>query len=109
MKSALLVETKARELVERTQWRAERTIPRSARPRAAESECEEPADLFGHAPMRRQLAARHRDETVRVPEDRVIPGNVRIRFLRSAFATAGTHASVRPHAVGTSQTVVRHR
>src|SRR5881397_874831 len=60
MKSGLLVETKARELVERTQWRAERTIPCGARPRAAESECEEPADLFGHAPMRRQLAARHR-------------------------------------------------
>src|SRR5881397_3684972 len=48
MKSGLLVETKARELVERTERRAERTIPCGARPRAAESECEEPADLFGH-------------------------------------------------------------
>src|SRR6058998_2307916 len=81
----------------RIRWRAEGTIPRGARSRATESECEQPADLFGHDPMGRQLAARHRDEAVGVPEYRVIPRNVRFRFLRSAFAEEGTQACVGAH------------
>src|SRR5438093_12944045 len=72
-----------------------------------ESEREEPANLLGHDPMRRQLAARHRDETVRVPEYRMIPGSVRFRFLRSAFSEEGTQACEGAYNVGRAQMGVR--
>src|SRR5439155_1437501 len=97
----------SRELIERTDGRAKRTIPRGVRPRATESEREEPANLLGHDPMRRQLAARHRDEAVRVPEYRMIPGNVRFRFLRSAFSEEGTQACEGAYNVGRAKMGVR--
>src|SRR5439155_230839 len=78
-------------------------IPRGGRPRATESEPEEPANISGHDPMRRQLAARHRGAAVRATYYRITLGNTPFPSSRDASAADGTDACGGAHNLGTAE------